>query len=292
MRYSFTQTLARPDYSQLSPHFNMDYTQTNVWAGNPKLKTAEANNHDLFVTLHNSELGLLALGGFYKEVTNFTYYTQYKLHNSPPPGLDSIGSYVVHTGSGVVSPKDGATLNTYVNSPYKAFVRGFEVDFQTRLWYLPEPLNGIVFGVNYTHIASAATYPWRNDTTVVVPPRSVKVITLDRTRSGRLINQPNDVLNAYLGYDFKGFSGRLSFLFQGNSVSYIGPFAEQDGFTEDYVRVDASVRQMLPWAGLQVFLDVSNLNNRMNEAVQASIRGFSSEQFYGLTANLGLRFTM
>jgi hypothetical protein len=30
----------------------------------------------------------------------------------------------------------------------------------------------------------------------------------------------------------------------------------------------------------------------MNQAVQASIRGFSSEQFYGLTANLGLRFTM
>jgi hypothetical protein len=120
----------------------------------------------------------------------------------------------------------------------------------------------------------------------------VKVITLDRTRPGRLINQPNDVLNAYIGYDYEGFSGRLSFLFQGNSVSYIGPFAEQDGFTQDYVRVDASVRQKLPWAGLQVFLDVSNLNNRMNQALQASIRGFSSEQFYGLTANLGLRFTM
>ncbi|HEX7573908.1 MAG TPA: TonB-dependent receptor [Bacteroidota bacterium] len=292
VRYSYTQTLARPDYSQLSPHFNMDYTQTNVWAGNPKLKPAEAINHDLFITLHSSELGLLALGGFYKEVTNFTYYTQYKLHTSATPGLDSVGNYVVHTGSGVVSPKDGATLNTYVNSPYKAFVRGFEVDFQTRLWYLPEPLNGIVFGVNYTHIASSATYPWRNDTTVVVPPRSVKVVTLDRTRSGRLINQPNDVLNAYIGYDYEGFSGRLSFLFQGNSVSYIGPFSEQDGFTQDYVRVDASVRQKLPWAGLQVFLDVSNLNNRMNQALQASIRGFSSEQFYGLTANLGLRFTM
>ncbi len=292
VRYSYTQTLARPDYSQLSPHFNMDYTQTNVWAGNPRLKPAEANNHDIFVTLHSGELGLLALGGFYKEVANFTYYTQYKLHNSPPPGLDSIGSYVVHTATGVVSPKDGATLNTYVNSPYKAFVRGFEVDFQTRLWYLPEPLNGIVFGVNYTHIASKATYPWRNDTTIVVPPRSVKVITIDRTRDGRLINQPNDVLNAYIGYDYRGFSGRLSFLFQGNSVAYIGPFAEQDAFTEDYFRVDASVRQLLPWAGLQVFLDVSNLNNRMNESVQASIRGFQNEQFYGLTANLGLRYTL
>ncbi len=179
----------------------------------------------------------------------------------------------MHTGSGVVSPKDGALLNTFVNSPYKAFVRGFEIDFQHGLWYLPEPFNGIVLGVNYTHIASKATYPWRNDTTIIVPPRSTKVVTLDRTRAGRLINQPDDVLNAFIGYDYEGFSGRLSFLFQGNSVSYIGPFAEQDGFTEDYFRIDASVRQKLPMAGLQVFLDVSNLNNRMNEATQASIKG-------------------
>lgn len=292
LRYSYTQTLARPDYSQLSPHFNMDYTQTNVWAGNPRLKPAEATNHDIFITLHSNELGLLSVGGFYKEVTNFTYYTQYKLHTVPTPGLDSVGQYVVHTGSGVVSPKDGATLNSYVNSPYKAFVRGVEVDFQTRLWYLPEPLNGVVLGVNYTHIASSATYPWRNDTTVVVPPRSTAIVTLNRTRSGRLINQPNDVLNAYVGYDYEGFSGRLSFLFQGNSVSFIGPFAEQDGFTKDYFRIDASVRQMLPWPGLQLFLDVTNLNNRKNDASQASINGFTSQQFYGLTANVGVRYTM
>jgi TonB-dependent receptor len=292
LRYSFTKTLARPDYSQLSPHFNMDYTQFNVWAGNPRLKPAEATNHDVFITLHSNELGLLSVGGFYKEITNFTYYTQYKLHPVATPGLDSIGSYVVHTGSGVVSPKDGALLNTYVNSPYKAFVRGVEVDFQTRLWYLPAPLNGTVLGINYTHIASSATYPWRNDITIVVPPRSVKVVTIDSTRSGRLINQPNDVLNAYIGYDFMGFSGRLSFLFQGNSVSTIGPFAEEDGFTKDYFRVDASVRQMLPWPGLQLFLDVTNLNNRKNDAAQASINGFTSQQFYGLTANLGVRFSM
>jgi len=84
----------------------------------------------------------------------------------------------------------------------------------------------------------------------------------------------------------------LSFLFQGNSVSNVGAFAEQDGFTKDYFRVDASVRQMLPWTGLQVFLDIYNLNNRSNDAAQASINGFTSQQYYGLTANLGLRLTM
>ena len=298
IRYSYTKTLARPDYYQLSPHFNMDYTQQNVWAGNPRLVPAEALNHDVFLTFHSNELGLLSLGGFYKEVTNFTFSTQYTLHPTAPPGLDSVNSYVVRTGSGIVHPKDGAQLYTYVNSPYKAYIRGFEIDFQTRLWYLPEPLNGIVLGVNYTLISSKAVYPWRNDTPIILPPDSLhprgqaKVITLDRTRSGRLLNQPDDVLNAYIGYDYEGFSGRLSFLFQGNSVNTIGAFAEQDGFTKNYFRVDVSVRQKLPWFGLQVFLDIFNVNNRINDAAQASIDGFTSRQFYGLTANLGIRFTM
>ncbi len=292
LRYSYTKTLARPDYSQLSPHFNMDYTQFNVWAGNPKLVPAEAINHDIFLTFHSNELGLLSIGGFYKEVRNFAFYTQYALHPTAPPGLDSINSFAVSTGSGIVHPKDGAQLYTYMNSPYKAYIRGFEIDLQTRFWYLPAPLDGIVFGINYTHISSSATYPWRNDKTIIIPPRTLKVVTVDSTRSGRLLNQPDDVLNAYIGYDYEGFSGRLSFLFQGNSVSTIGAFAEQDGFTKDYFRIDASVRQRLPWTGLQLFLDISNLNNRRNDAAQASIGGFTSQQYYGLTANFGVRYTM
>jgi hypothetical protein len=270
----------------------MDYNGSNVWAGNPDLVPAEAINHDVFVTLHTNELGLLSFGGFYKEIDNFSFATQYALHTSPPPGLDSIGSYVVRTGAGTVSPKDGALLRTFVNSPYTAYVRGVEVDFQTRLWYLPGFLEGISLGINYTHIWSSATYPWRNDTTIVIPPRTQRVVTLDRTRPGRLINQPNDVLNAYIGYDLGGFSARLSFLYQGNSISNIGAFAEQDGFTQDYFRIDLAVRQKLPWAGLQVFLDINNLNSEINEAAQASINGFTSQQNYGTTASVGLRFTM
>ena len=292
VRYSYTQTLARPDYHQLSPHFNMDYTGFFVWAGNPNLVPAEAINHDLIVTLHNNELGLLSVGGFYKEIDHFSFATEYALHPSAPPGLDSIGSYTVSTGAGSINPKDGALLRTFVNSPYTAYVRGVEVDFQTRLWYLPGFLDGISLGINYTHIWSSATYPWRNDTTIIIPPRTARVVTLDRTRTGRLINQPNDVLNAYIGYDLGGFSARLSFLFQGNSISNIGAFAEQDGFTQDYFRMDLAVRQKLPWAGLQIFLDINNLNSEINEAAQASINGFTSQQNYGTTASVGLRFTM
>ncbi len=296
-RYAYTVTLARPDYTQLSPHITMSNDRLNVFAGNPKLKPAHSYGHDLQVTVHNNELGLITLGGFYKIISGFTYFTTYKLHMSYDPvtrqyfqipaGLDSVGSFQI----GGTVPNNGANLNTYINSPYKAYVKGLEADVQTRFWYLPKPFDGLLMGVNYTHIWSKATYPWRDDRTILVG-RQLITKTIDSTRTGRLIFQPNDVVNAYLGYDFKGFSGRLSFIFQGNSVSNIGNFAEQDGFTKDYFRVDASARQMLPIEGLQIFLDLNNLNARQNQSAQASIGAFTNQQNYGLVANLGVRYTL
>ncbi len=292
IRYAYTQTLARPDYHQLSPRRAMDYNLTNVWAGNPNLKPAEAFNHDLVLSFHSNKLGLFSVGGFYKTVKDFTYATQYKLHTAAltPPGLESIETLRI----GGAAPKDGANLYTYVNSAYDATVKGVEVDFQTSLWYMPFPLKGLVLGINYTHIKSEATYPWRDDFTRPnpnPPPRNI-VVTEDSTRTGRLINQPNDILNSYIGFDHKGFSARVSFVFQGNSVSSIGAFPEQDGFSRDYFRVDASAKYKLPWSGSEIFLDFYNLNGETNSSAQRSISGFTNEQNYGLTANLGFRYRL
>ncbi|MCC6397582.1 MAG: carboxypeptidase-like regulatory domain-containing protein, partial [Bacteroidetes bacterium] len=124
VRYAYTQTLARPDYHQLSPHITMSNDRLNVWAGNPRLKPAKAYNHDLQFTLHDNEIGLISVGGFYKTVSGFTYYTTYKLHQAYDPiartyyvipaGLDSIETYRI----GGTVPNNGANLYTYVNSPY------------------------------------------------------------------------------------------------------------------------------------------------------------------------------
>ncbi len=285
LRYAYTHTLARPDYHQMSPKITFDSPRMNIRAGNPDLKPAEAFNHDLTLTFHGNKLGLFSLGGFYKTIDKFTYYTTYKLHKtSTVEDIKTINDFDIMG----VKPQDGATLYTYLNSTHPAYVKGLEVDFQTRLWYLPWHLDGIVLGINYTKIESEATYPLRDEVTnyATRPPVTT---TFDTTRAGRLIYQPNDLLNAYVGYEYKGFSARMSFLFQGNSVSYVGAFPEQDGYTRDYFRMDASVRQTLPLWGVEVYLDINNLNNRKNEAAQTSIDGFTSAKHYGLTANLGVR---
>ncbi len=296
IRYSYTQTLARPDYSALDPHFYLDYSHNNVWAGNPDLKPAQAYNHNVEITFHSNDIGLITIGGFYKTISHFTYSTSYPmLDNSSavPPGFDSTGSFVF-PGTNVKPNQQVGALYTYINSPYKAYIRGVEADFETRFWYLPSPLDGVVFGINYTRISSSATYPFLFLRTVnnPTPPPKYKTVLIDSSRGGRLIDQPNDIMNTYIGYDYKGFSARVSFLFQGNSVSYVGNYRQQDGYTKDYFRIDASARQMLPWAGAQVYLDANNLNDESNISAQQTIGGFTSEQYYGLTADLGIRITL
>lgn len=288
VRVAYTQTLARPDYHQLSPHFTLSYTGNTIRAGNPALRPAHAYNHDIIFTIHNNEIGLFSIGGFYKEIKDFTYSTQYALYDTGAVGIFRRTDFNI----GGDNPNKGATLYTYINTPYIAFVRGVEFDLQTRLWYLPNPFNGIVLGINYTLISSAATYPWRNTRTIITGPRQTVTQVFDSTRTGRLIDQPNDIVNAYIGYDYKGFSARMSFLFQGNAVSNVGNFPEQDGFTRDYFRIDASVRQILPWQGIEVYLDMNNLNSETNTSAQQSIGGFTNEQNYGLTGNLGVRYRL
>ena len=288
IRYSYSQTLARPDYTALSPHFNISSDEASVYAGNPNLKPAQAYNQELQLSLHSNDLGLLSVGGFYKEINHFTFSTSYHLHSESyyaqhgVTGLDSLNSFAP------LLPHDDATLYTFVNSPYKAYVRGIETDLQTRFWYLPAPLDGVVLGINYTYESSSATYPYFDEIPV---GRTVHYI--DSTRTDRLLYQPNNIVNTYIGYDYRGFSGRVSFLYTGNVITSIGAYPEGEGFAKQYFRIDVSARQKLPWAeGLELYLDVNNLNSESNISTQPSIGGFTSEQYYGLTADLGIRCTL
>ena len=96
IRYSYGQTLSRPSYTQLTPHYTMDIN-TNVTAGNPNLKPAQSYNHDLMITFHSNDLGLLSIGGFYKTISNFSYGTSYQLLSNNPAGFFCTGIILSYT---------------------------------------------------------------------------------------------------------------------------------------------------------------------------------------------------
>jgi TonB-dependent receptor len=290
VRYAYTHTLARPDYHRISPKFTI--TQNNViYAGNPDLDPAKAFNHDLNITFHSNKLGLFSIGGFYKTIENFVYQAEYRIDAAYNAGIDSLSRYqVIRDGVAVVNPaSDKSQVNRPLNNPFDATVKGFEIDFQHNFWYLPAPFNNLVFGINYARIYSEAKYPYY--TIESIPgSRPPKFDLIDSVSTGRLIDQPNHVLNTYLGYDYKGFSARLSLLFQDNSArSNGGEYPENDSNTKEYLRLDFSAKQSLPYWNSEIFLDVSNLNNEKTSWIQKSTGGFQGIENYGLTANIGIR---
>ena len=291
VRYAYTQTLARPDYQYLTPKFTITQGSA-IYAGNSDLKPAKAFNHDLSFTFHNNELGLLTIGGFYKTIKNFVYDAEYNLGAAQNAGIDSISRYqVIRDGVAVVNPVEPnrITVHLPINNPNDAVVKGLELDFQHNFWYMPSPFNKMVFGINYARISSNLEYPFYMLVPIpgTRPPQST---VNDSSSTGRLIDQPNHILNSYLGYDYKGFSTRLSLLYQDNSYRKNGgQYPENDSYTIEYFRMDLSARQKLPWYNTELFLDVANLNNEKTSWIQRSIGGFQGIENYGLTANLGIR---
>ncbi|OGU30390.1 MAG: hypothetical protein A2057_12070 [Ignavibacteria bacterium GWA2_35_9] len=293
IRYAYTQTLARPDYHLLSPKFTVVDLSRQVFAGNPQLEPAKAINHDINLTVHNNEIGLFSIGGFYKTIENFVFNASYQLDAAQNAGVDNISRYIIVRNEVKVVEPAGTNYTVFrpLNNTNDAIVKGIEVDFQHNFWYLPQPFNNIVFGVNYARIYSETIYPWY-DVRSVAQPRPLPPLAqlIDSSTTSRLLDQPNHVLNSYIGYDYEGFSSRLSFLFQDNtSTSAPGRDSELDSYSKEYFRIDFSARQKLPWFNSELFLDVQNMNNANTKSIQRSFEGFRNIQNYGLVVNLGIR---
>jgi TonB-dependent receptor len=330
VRYAYTQTLARPRYNDLSPKFTIPNGGGSVNTGNPDLKPAQAYNHDLNVTFHANKLGLFSVGVFYKTIENFVYGANYSLDVAELAGIDNASNYQVfwseelrqrlagdypfilnedgtpaagyEDGQEVIGPAatQGAFIvpvNKPLNNPFNATVRGLEIDFQHNFWYLPGQFKNIVLGINYARISSEYKQPFYDvGERFITPPGGGRPqrerFLIDSTFTGRLANQPNHVINTYIGYDFKGFSARFSLLYESSSAGgRNGRYPANSVYTDEYLKLDFSARQKLPFADgkTELFMDVSNLNGANTERRQTSIDGFSRIENYGLTANLGVR---
>ena len=270
VRLARTETLSRPNHFDYSPREIVNSNGNSVSRGFPGLRPSESVNYDLFLSFKSNKLGLLTLGGFTKDIEGLIY-------RRVIPLLDPEASNL---------PVDyrGFTLNEPINNPLTTEVKGFEIDWQTSLSFLPKPFNGIVFNVNYARIDSETQYPRS------LTMRDGFVLTrIDTFRVGNMINQAKDIANVSLGYDISGFSGRVSMLVQGESLSGIGSVPELDRFTGTYVRWDLSLKQQItPRAS--VYFNANNFSDRPDESFQV-IEGFpTAQENYGWTIDLGVRY--
>lgn len=277
-RASYTNTLSYPSFSDIIPRLDVITGSESVTWNNYALKPAHSQNYDLALSFYSNSIGLFTVDGFLKQIDDFIFpETVHVTNTSLYPGVPTIAK--------------GYALSTAINDSFRVNLWGAEVDWQTHFWYLPSVLSGLVLNINYTHIFSGAKYPY----TITYPgtfQTGFQPVYVDTLYSDRLLDQPDDIVNLSIGYDYLGFSAVVSMIYQSNVFNATNFWPELRSFKKSYLRWDAVIKQDLPWYGIQVYLDLNDLNGASDTyVVQAN--GFpTSQSAYGMTADLGLRWSL
>jgi TonB-dependent receptor len=266
IRLAVTRTLARPNYADLAPWQRINDDDLTVRRGNPNLPHSPSWNYDVFWSMYN-KWGLLTIGGFYKEIRDVNYNAVTRvLEDGPTKGYE------------LTEPKSAEGIST---------VAGVEFDLQTNLRLLPSPWNGIVLGANLTFLDSRTFYPFFERTGTSPEPPFAPIFEL-LEREGKMPQQPNSLYNLSLGYEKGPFSGRISLVYQGDALFSLGNRAEGDQFTVETLRLDAAATIKIS-EKLKIFLNGNNLTNQPEQALFNT--NFANQEFFGFTADLGLRLS-
>ena len=304
LRGAVYKSVARPSFIQLSPKtvISSEESNTEFSSGNPFLEPSTAWNYDISLEIYNSVFGLLTINPFYKRIDNFIV----NLPNYFPLRNDRIREapqgFVEALPGSDFYPEIGLTNSSKtsipINNPEKAEYVGVELSYQKNFRSLTNKwLKGIVLDVNVTVIDSKAKYPYFNDIVVGIDssgfiPKPIPGYEYT-TRKGKMVNQPSFISNIILGWDYKGFSARASYRFQGKTLSGLDArFAFADAFTDEFQLLDVSLKQQI-YKGLFVYLNATNLTNHVDQNFRiypGNIRLPTSSQFYGSRVQLGAMY--
>ena len=298
IRFAYTETISRPDFSQFAPNTYIGAFRDFVNAPNTNLANSESRNLDLSVSVYENRLGYFGVSAFTKEIDGLIRFVQFPLID----GQDILPELNLPNIAG--QPQ----INTYINSQNPASVKGIEFDWQTYFWYLPSFLQGITLNVNYTIIASETEYPYTYTENVPITPRPVfppfsEKVLRDTVGTQRIPDQPSNIANMTLGYDYKGFSGRFSMYYQGdvftgnfgsrnferNEQDELVFVSSDDVFTGDIFRMDVMLRQQIN-DYLQIYTNINNLNGEYDRNYMSQFAQYPTyEQYYGITFDIGIR---
>lgn len=279
IRLAYTKTCSWPGSTSISPRYYRPMS-FDLNKGNVMLKPQINYNYDLYLSFYSRKLGLFTAGVFYKRME------------------DQILNYTVRiidpADYGLTSAFQGKNLTYPVNNESPGYVRGLEVDWQTQFSYLPKPFNGIVLNVNFTYMQSETAYPYFTFETVTIPDPPYRETVGKRTeRDNKIVGMPDIIGNVSLGYEARGFSGRISAYYQSRTITNaVASDISTDVDRDQVLRFDLQLSQKLKaLPGLAFYLNVNNLtNNPDTQILTYHPNRITSQERYGVSGDIGVRF--
>ena len=178
LRASYSETVARQTFKELSPVMQMEYLGADIFVGNPELQMSALDNYDLRFDYEPYSGGLFSVSWFHKDVKKPIEYVQ------------RFQAALFYT--------------TAVNYP-EGTLEGYEFEVRQDIGRLYEPLQGFSIGANATFIDSEVTLP--ADEAADFHSIGVPI------RSRDMLNAPHHLYNFSLMYEHERYGTQVGLFY-------------------------------------------------------------------------------
>jgi TonB-dependent receptor len=232
MRASYSETVARQTFKELTPILQQEYLGGPVFIGNPDLQMSALKNYDLRVDYVPYDGGLVSGSWFRKDLKDPIEYVQRFVD---------------------------FTYTTPVNYP-KGELDGIEFELRQNLDRLWEPLTGFALGLNATFIDSQVTLPDDEAAGFSAPAIQAPMSTRDMTGA------PDHLYNLFITFDQHETGTQLALFYTVQGDTLVAGATESGGnfvpsvYATQYDTLNLSMVQKLG-SYLTLQLQAKNLTN-------------------------------
>jgi outer membrane receptor protein involved in Fe transport len=241
LRGSYSETIARQTFKELTPILQQEYLGGPIFIGNPDLQMSALKNYDLRLDFTPYEGGLLSASWFHKDINDAIEYVQ------------RVASF---------------TFTTPVNYP-KGELSGFEFEARQDLGKWFDRLSGMSIGGNLTLINSEVTLPDDEAAGFESPAIMAPMPTRDMT------NAPEHLYNLYMLYDLEVTGTQFAIFYTVKGDTLVVGAGQSNGnfvpnvYAREYGTLNLSVSQKFGKHFTLVF-QAKNLTNPEIEEVYRS----------------------
>lgn len=215
LRTSYSETIARQTFKELTPIQQQEYLGGDVFIGNPSLQMSALKNYDVRLDWTPYKGGLFSLSYFYKDVKDPIEYVQRNV---------------------------GFTYTTPVNYP-QGKLEGWEIEIRQELARFWESLEGVSVGANATFINSEVT----------LPEEEARLLSnLQAPEPKRdMTNTPERLYNFFITYDLAPYGTQLALFYTVRGDTLVAGAGQSGGrylpsvYETEYGTLNFSISQKL-----------------------------------------------
>lgn len=253
IRFATLFNYARPNFVDIVPYVNFDRDDFQLRLGNPDLLPAKAFNVDLMIERYFSNVGVLSVGLFYKNIDDFQFTRKDPRLSEDFPGYPNTqGFYFEQEQNGE-----------------NAKVAGIEVNFVRSLDFLPSFLKNLSIDGNYSYTYSDG-------------------FTQDR-KGVSLPGQADHTFNTALAGDFGNFTARVSANYNGTFVNSLASSPQGDIYQLARLQIDANASYKIS-KRFRVFSEFTNITNEPSIRYQGERERISRIAYFGWLARVGISY--